>query len=1151
MNKKNYFLFYLLLFSFSIIQAQVTCPTDIVEATDANSCGKVIDIDFGVNLADYNVTVISGLLGGETFPIGITYDTIVIEDFLGATDTCIFTVTVNDETAPVFECNDDIVVSTANNSCDAVVFYDTPTINDNCNIGTNVIQQNNSDIISGGSPYSCDTFPVSHIRVFDLAAMGVTGDFIISNIEVGIGFSNTNQSATMKIYSLDGALSYENMTLITEATTTIPNLVNELFKFPISTTVSANTVLVVEYIPTDNRLVGYNTSAGQSAPSYVASPGPACLVTEPTDLETLGETGFALIMKINGGNFTMNQTAGLPSGSTFPLGMTTNTFVATDASGNSSSCSFNVIVEDNQVPIIECPESITTSNDEGGCTAVVDYSIVVNENCPDYNLTQIEGLPSGSAFPNGTTLNTYIATDLAGNADTCSFEVIVTDASPPVFTSCPENITVNVDPDLCGAIVDYTIEATDDCSNPVTLFQKKGLPSGFVFPLGTTFVHHIATDGSGNMADCEFTVTVVGTDDISPSFENCPENIAVNATEDCSAVVEYEMPTITSTCSTFDTELKQNFVDTVAFAYGDCSSNSTKHLRVFNLPSMGIQNQFDINAVAVGVGYVSMPTDITVNLYTLNGALTYANLTSIGTVTQNITPNLNNDTIHIPVVATVPANSTLVAEYVVPDHIDAAHIAGYNYGGQSATSYYAAPQCDVIEPVSLLSMGLNQSLIMEVYGSYSLSSVGFEQIGGLASGSSFPVGTTTNVFAMATDTCSFDVVVTDVDAPLISGCEDVTVNLTGGCNISMEIPVPEISDNCEGWTMENDHTDGIFEVGTTTVTWTATDMSGNSSTCSFDVTVVDTILPSLKCRDMNVAIHGSACDTTFVLSVPDANDNCAIDTTYNNLMNDTFPIGETVVEWTTIDMSGNMATCTSTITVTSDFAPNFDNSTTQDVLCHGDSTGSIALNLDPNFSVNWSNGATTDTITNLIAGTYEVTVVGTECSNGETTHSFEITEPTAIVQDSVVIENETNGGANGSITLYVSGGTAPYTFTNPSGLGAGNYSIDVTDANGCTQTFGPFTVDNMVGNEDLAIFEKVSIQPNPTSAFTIVSFDLAKADLSTIMVYNVTGQEILKKNFSSATHHSIRLDTKSWTKGLYFVHLQSGGFNSVQKLIIE
>src|SRR5512145_1686897 len=109
---------------------------------------------------------------------------------------------------------------------------------------------------------------------------------------------------------------------------------------------------------------------------------------------------------------TTTQIAGLASGSTFPVGVTTNTFQVTDAAGNTATCSFTVTVNDTQLPTITCPANITVPNAAGTCSAVVNYVAPVGtDNCPGATTTQIAGLASGSTFPVGVTTNTFQVTD--------------------------------------------------------------------------------------------------------------------------------------------------------------------------------------------------------------------------------------------------------------------------------------------------------------------------------------------------------------------------------------------------------------------------------------------------------------------------------------------------------------------------------------------------------------------------------------------------------------------------------------------------------------------------------------------------------------------------------------------------------------------
>ena len=118
-------------------------------------------------------------------------------------------------------------------------------------------------------------------------------------------------------------------------------------------------------------------------------------------------------------------------------------------------------------------------------------------------------ITSPRVFPVGTT--TVIATALNGAGyDSCSFKVIVEDTEPPVIT-CPANITQANDPGQCGAVINYTVTATDNCTSSVTVTVQPA--SGTFFPVGITTVNATATDASGNTSTCSFTVTV---NDVEP-----------------------------------------------------------------------------------------------------------------------------------------------------------------------------------------------------------------------------------------------------------------------------------------------------------------------------------------------------------------------------------------------------------------------------------------------------------------------------------------------------------------------------------------------------------------------------------------------------------------------------------------------------------
>ena len=112
------------------------------------------------------------------------------------------------------------------------------------------------------------------------------------------------------------------------------------------------------------------------------------------------------------------------SGSVFPVGTTTVKAKATNTCG-ADSCTFTVTVVDNQKPSITCPSNIVRGTAAGNCSAVVSFSVTSSDNCPGVSVSSSPA--SGSVFPLGVTTVKSIATDAAGNKDSCSFTVTVID----------------------------------------------------------------------------------------------------------------------------------------------------------------------------------------------------------------------------------------------------------------------------------------------------------------------------------------------------------------------------------------------------------------------------------------------------------------------------------------------------------------------------------------------------------------------------------------------------------------------------------------------------------------------------------------------------------------------------------------------------
>ena len=134
------------------------------------------------------------------------------------------------------------------------------------------------------------------------------------------------------------------------------------------------------------------------------------------------------------------------------------------------------------------------------------------------------------------------------------------------------------------------------------------------------------------------------------------------------------------------------------------------------------------------------------------------------------------------------------------------------------------------------------------------------------------------------------------------------------------------------------------------------------------------------------------------------------------------------------------------------------NAITSDIDCFGNNSGSIDLTVSDGatpYSFIWSNGSTTEDLSNLSAGTY--TVVVTDAAGQSYTSSYTITEPSAITATYTITNVTTSGGNDGAIDLTPSGGVPPFTFYWSTGqntedifsLIAGTYDVWIVDANMC------------------------------------------------------------------------------------------------------
>src|SRR6185369_14904141 len=163
----------------------------------------------------------------------------------------------------------------------------------------------------------------------------------------------------------------------------------------------------------------------------------------------------------------------------------------------------------------------------------------------------------------------------------------------------------------------------------------------------------------------------------------------------------------------------------------------------------------------------------------------------------------------------------------------------------------------------------------------------------------------------------FTVTVNDTQPPSITCPANITKsNDPNQCGAVVTYPAPTASDNCPGvGTVCSPASGSFFPKGTTTVTCTATDSSGNTASCTFTVTVNDTQPPVITCpankTGKTVTINDPCVVVTFTIT---ATDNCpGVTTVCTPASGSCFPVGTTTVTCTATDTSGNTATCSFTV----------------------------------------------------------------------------------------------------------------------------------------------------------------------------------------------------------------------------------------------
>ncbi len=1139
------------------------CPSDITVPNDVGNCSAVVTwteptATDNCGLASY----ISSHNSGDVFPVGTTTVTYTATDNCGLFALCTFTVTVSDTESPTVDTpTSDISVNNDAGLCSALVTYTAPTFADNCD-GSGLAGTMTAGLASGSA------FPVGVTTVTyeytDAAGNGpVTSSFTVT-------VSDT-ESPTVDTPTSDISVNNDAGLCSAVVTYTAPTFADNCDGSGLAGTMTAGLasgsafpvgVTTVTYEYTDAAGNGPVTSSFTVTVSDTESP---TVETPTSNISVNNDAGLCSAVvtytaptfadNCDGSGLSGTMTAGLASGSAFPVGVTTVTYEYTDAAGNGPvTSSFTVTVSDTESPTVDTPTSdISVNNDAGLCSALVTYTApTFADNCDGSGLagTMTAGLASGSAFPVGVTTVTYEYTDAAGNGPvTSSFTVTVSDTESPTVDTPTSDISVNNDAGLCSAVVTYTAPTfADNCDGSgLAGTMTAGLASGSAFPVGVTTVTYEYTDAAGNgPVTSSFTVTVSDTE--SPTVETPTSNISVNNDAGlCSAVVTYTAPTFADNCDgsglagTMTAGLASGSafpvgVTTVTYEYTDAAGNgpvtssftvtvSDTESPTVDTPTSDISVNNDAGLCSAVVTYTAPTFADNCDGSGLSGTMT-AGLASgsafpvgVTTVTYEYTDAAGNGPVTSSFTVTVSDTESPTVE-TPTSNISVNNDAGLCSAVVTYTAPTFADNCD--------GSGLAGTMTA-----------------GLASGSAFPVGVTTVTYEY-TDaagngpvTSSFTVTVSDTESPTVdTPTSDISVNNDAGlCSAVVTYTAPTFADNCDGSGLAGTMTAGLasgsaFPVGVTTVTYEYTDAAGNGPvTSSFTVTVSDTESPTVDTPTSDISVNNDAglCSALVTYTAPTFADNCdgsglAGTMTAGLASGSAFPVGVTTVTYEYTDAAGNgPVTSSFTVTVSDTESPTVD-TPTSDISVNNDAglCSAVVTYTAPTFADNCDGSGLSGTMTAGLAsgsafpvGVTTVTYEYTDAAgNGPVTSSFTVTvsdteSPTVETPTSNISVNNDAGlcsavvtytaptfadncdgsGLAGTMTAGLASGSAfpvgvttvTYEYTDAAGNGPVTSSFTVTVSDTESPTVDTPTSDISVNN-DAGLCSAVVTYTAPTFA---------------------------------------------------------------------
>ena len=569
------------------------------------------------------------------------------------------------------------------------------------------------------------------------------------------------------------------------------------------------------------------------------------------------------------------------------------TWSVTDNCGNTSTASQVITITDTTAPfVVFAPSEMTVECDAAEPTTVPVFGDLCDS---ELTIVAISGIANVNACGYDVQ-KSWTATDDCGNGTTVTQVIHFVDTTNPVFTSVPNNATVE-----CSAIpAPAVVTATDNCSEvQISMTSSIVEVDACSYILVRTWT---ATDACGNDVSYSQQLNVVDT--TNPTLVGVPANATVACDNVPAAAIVYGMDNCDEQVAVTMTESATDgcpYTITRTWTGVDNCGNTVSASQVLTVID-------EVAPVLYGV-----PANVTISC---TEEVAEAVVTAIDNCTEGVVVALSAET--------TPADcgATMVRTWTASDAC-----------GNEVVATQIVTIVDILAPY--IVNGVEAELTVECSDEVPFMAPSFGDLCDEEVEVTFvsgfnnitPCGYDIERVWTAIDNCGNEtsvsqvVHVVDTTAPVFV---NVPANATVACNAIPAAAQVAATDNCSGVNVSMTETATEGCPYTITRTWTATDECGNATSYSQVLTVIDEVAPVIHNVPMGITVECGDEPATVVGVY--ATDNCDndVELSYTEVTGSGYCTHYVVRTWTAVDNCGNETSATQTITFVDTTAPVFE-----------------------------------------------------------------------------------------------------------------------------------------------------------------------------------------------------------------------------------